>query len=442
LPFTNLLQAEVVQRVLVETGTGWRNIVYTPAVTLAAFLSQMLCADGSCAAAVARIRAWLVAQGQPACSAATGAYTKARQRLKEDVLSRLLRYTGRELERQTPDAWRWHGRPVKVVDGTTASLPDTPALRAAYPAVRAVVGGSFPIVRIVGLFALASGAALDVALGPWRGRQSGETALFRRLLEALSAGDIVLGDRIYSGFHDIAGLLGRGIDFVFRKNARRRSDFRRSRRLGRHDHLVRYVKPCRRPWLSLDEHRALPEQFVLREVRVLVPVRGFRTQVLTVVTSLLDPIAYPAAEIARLFRQRWQIELDFRALKVTLHMDVLRCQTPAGIRKEIYAHLLAYNLLCGIRAQAASVYGLVPRDLSFTATLQSWRAFTESLAGATRRTYILTQTALLDGILAHRVGQRPDRFEPRARKRRPKDYPLLRLTRDQARKALQCRRCA
>jgi hypothetical protein len=437
LPFSDVLPAEQVEQALRDEGVTWRDRVFSPSLTLWAFLGQALSPDGSCCAAVARIVAWLVRRGRPACAAETGSYCKARRRLPEAVLRRLAHDSGRALHRQVPDSWRWHGRRVKVVDGATLSMPDTPANQKAYPQHNAQKPGlGFPILRIVTIFCLACGTVLEGALNPYQGKRSGENSLLRQMTEALTAGDVLLGDCCFSSYFDSALQRARGVDLVVRIHQCRHVDFRRGRRLGRADHVVNWERPNRPEWMDPATYAQVPAVMAVREVRVRVRQKGFRTQVYVVATTLVDAAAYPADDLAELYRRRWQAELHLRSLKVVLGMDVLRCLTPDMVRKEIWVHLLAYNLLRTVMAQAAKEHGLEPWQISFKGALQTVLAFADALADATAKGLPALYAALLQAVASHRVGDRPDRVEPRKRKRRPKHYPNLTQPRQQARAAL------
>jgi hypothetical protein len=441
LPFADVLTAQRVETALCQERAVWREQIYTPLLTLWAFLSQVVSPDGSCRAIVTRVLAWLVSCGQEPCSPKTDPYCKARQRLPESLLYRLVRETGQELHRRSRDAWGWKDRRVKVADGTTVSMPDTPANQAEYPQHNAQAAGlGFPIARLVVVFSLACGTAVAAAVGRYQGKQSGENALLRTLADAFEPGDVLLADRYFGGWFDVALWQQRGVDVVVRLHQLRRCDLRRGRRLGRDEHVVAWPKPPRPDWMDEATYASLPAELVLREVRVRVRQRGFRTQVLVVVTTLLDATAYTAADLADLYRLRWHAELDLRSLKETLGMDVLRCQSPAMVRKEVWAHLLAYNLIRAVLAQAALEYDADPRELSFTGALQALTTFAERLLEATPETAENLYEWLLLTIGAHQVGDRPDRVEPRARKRRPKTYPLLTKPRKEARKQLQQKR--
>jgi hypothetical protein len=437
LPFAHLLPDEEVEQALRDQALSWRVRLFTPVVTLWVFLSQVLEPDSSCRAAVARFLAWRAARGQPAASADPSAYAKARQRLPEEVLARLTRDTGRRAQDDAPAAWRWHGRNVKVVDGATASMPDTPANQQAYPQPGSQQPGvGFPLLRLVVVFALAVGTALDAALGRYQGKQTGETALFHSLQDHLEPGDLLLADRYYSSYWELALARRGGWDLVSRLHQRRRADFRRGQRLGREDHLVCWRKPPRPEWLDEATYAALPAEMAVREVRVWVRQPGYRTRVLVVVTTLLDASSFPAAELALLYRLRWYAEIDLRSLKQTLQMDVLRCHSPEMVRKEVWAHLLGYNLLRGLMAQTALAAGLLPWQLSFKGAVQSVAAFAAVLWCASEEALEELYGRLLRMLLTHRVGDRPHRYEPRRRKRRPKPYPLLNEPREQARARL------
>lgn len=443
LPFCDALDRAHVERVLKEEGVRWRQRLFTPLVTLWGFLWQVLSPDGSCRAAVSRLRAYLVARGQAPCAASTGSYCKARQRLPERVLARLVRDTGQDLSEQAEETWRWKGRTVKVVDGSTVSMPDTPENQAEYPHPTSQQPGlGFPLARLVAVFGLASGSALDVALGPYQGKETGEAALLRQVWDRLEAGDVVLGDCLFSAYLTVAGIVQRGADYVGRQHQRRKTEFRRGRRLGRGDHVVPWRKPARPAWLDEATYQQLPDCLEMRELRVRVPRKGFRTEVLTVVTTLVDAAAVTADDLAVLYRQRWHAELDLRALKSALGMDILRGKTPEMVRKEVWMHLLAYNLIRTVMAQVATQAGLLPRTLSFTGARQALEAFREALLLAGARLLAPLLAALFGTVVAHRVGQRPDRREPRAVKRRRKPHPLLTVPRQQAKAQLRHRRAA
>lgn len=439
-----LLPPQQVQRAVEAEGVRFRESLYTPLVTLWTFLAQVLDPNGSCRTAVAKLLAFLAAAGQQdqgedaLCNSDTGPYCKARKRLPERLLSRLARESGRELHRRYPAGRLLGGRKVKVVDGSTASMPDTPENQSVYPQPSTQKAGlGFPIARIVVVLSLNCAAVLDAAIGPYSGKQSGETSLFRTLFDSLEAGDVLLADRYYASYWMLAMLLARGVDSLFRQHQMRHIDFRRGRRLGRDDHLIVLRKPSQRPeWMDEATYRQLPKELEVREVRVHVCQQGFRVRTMVLVTTLLDAELYSKAEIAKAFRLRWNVELDLRSIKQTMHMSVLRCKTPEMVRKEIWMHLLGYNLIRAKMAEAAEREGIQPREVSFAGAVQTINAFVPVLRMARRKDLPRLWDILLRAMARHRVGNRPNRFEPRAVKRRPKPIALLQIPRQQARRRL------
>jgi len=423
LCFTKLLPQEQVEAALARHQVRYRERRYTPLRTIWTFLYQVLAADQSCRAAVARLLAFLCVGGEDPGRAKTDPYCKARQRLPEKLLADLARSQGGELQRQVPPTGLLGGRPIKIADGTTLSTPDTPANQKAYPQQAAPKKGlGFPILRLVGLLSLSCGAVLDVAWGPYSGKRTGEASLFRRLLNRLESGDVLLADAMFSNYWTITLLRDRGVDLVGRQG-KRHVDFRRGQRLGRQDHIVLWPKPRRPSWMSPKRYQNLPNTLRIRELRVAVAVKGFRCRQLLLVTTLLDRQVYPPPELATAFRCRWHAELDLRSIKHVMQMDVLRCQSPAMVRKEIWMHLLAYNLICKLMAQAAAETGVSPRDLSFKGTLQTLVAFAAAGWSCPARRHEL-YAAVLRAVGRHRVNNRPDRVEPRAVKRRKKQVYL------------------
>jgi putative transposase len=336
--FREVLTDEQIERAArlqnLSFGDGTDDIYSVP-LTLWAFVSQALSESKSCVAAVARVLAWLTKLARPVCDAGTGAYCKARAKLTEQFLGFLTCDVGRRLEDQASDAWRWHGKRVVLVDGSTLSMPDTPANQQAYPQSRSQRPGvGFPILRWVALIGLATGGVLGSAFGPYRGKETGESALFRTLLSALSPGDVILADRYYCSYWMVALLQVRGVDVVFRKHQLRHTDFRRGRRLGRNDHVVTWTKPQRPQWMDQATYEALPETLALREVRTMITTPGCRVKELVVVTTLRDHETYTKDEILDLYEERWHAELDLRSIKTQMKMEILRCKTPEMVARK------------------------------------------------------------------------------------------------------------
>lgn len=427
---------QAAQQEQLSFGAGTDDI-YTVPLTLWAFVTQVVAEQKSCVSAVARVLALLTALGRKMCSAGTGAYCKARAKLTELFLRRLACDTGRQLEDAIPNAWRWHGRHVQLIDGSTLSMPDTAENQQVYPQSRSQKPGvGFPIMRWVAIISLATGAVLDSAFGPWRGKQTGESALLRELLKSLRPGDVVVADRYYCSYWMIALLLAHGVDVLFRQHQLRKTDFRRGRRLGRNDHLVTWNKPQRPAWMDQASYDTLPATLSMREVRGHIGSPGCRIKELVVATTLRDHEIYPTDEVLDLYHERWHAEIDLRSIKTQMKMEILRCKTPDMVRKEIWAHLLAYNLIRKVMAQAAERHGVAPRQLSFTGAVQTLNEFRALLLHGSAADQPELTRRILAAIASHRVGNRPDRVEPRKIKRRPKGYSRLLVPRDQERAKL------
>jgi DDE family transposase len=340
-------------------------------------------------------------------------------------------------EQQVPHEWLWKGRHVHLVDGSTISMPDTPANQAEYPQPMTQEPGlGFPIARLVVLLSLATAMVKDLAMGPYAGKETGETALLRELLERFKSGDILLGDRYFCSYFMMALLLERGVDFVTRLHQARTADFRRGRRLGPGDHLVEWQRPAKPEWMDQETYERMPASIRVREVEVQVQQPGFRVDSFVVVTTLTDADQYSRDDLAELYHQRWLAELDIRTIKCTLGLDVLRCKSPEMVRRELWTGLLAYNLIRQTILQAALQAGRSPRQLSFTAALQKIAASWNTILMCQDATVLLLIEIHLGDLATHQVGDRPDRVEPRAIKRRPKPQRLLMQPRQQARDAL------
>jgi hypothetical protein len=439
LPFAEYLPARVIHESAGRLGCFFRERIFTPAVTLWTFLSQVLDADHSCRQAVARLLAYRTAQGLRRCSPDTSAYCKARGRLPEELLKDLACSTGQQLHEQAPAEWLWKGRRVKLVDGTGVSLPDTPKNQKAYPkSTKLPPGVGFPLVRLVVVFSLAVGTVLEAAFGPFDGKGNGELSLWRKLWDTLERGDVLVADRLYPTFWVVADALAKGVDVVMRMHAGRTAVWFRGRGHRKDNRRVWWRKPPRPEWMSEAAYERIPEWLKLRAVRVDVRQVGFRTKRFVVITTLTDAAAVSGEDLAELYRRRWQAELYLRSLKTTLQMDVLRGKSPEMVRKEIWAHLLVYNLVRTFMAQAAVVAQLRPDEISFTGALQTINAFLPEIrAVRTPDDAQVLWEVLLWAIGEHRVGNRPDRYEPRKVKRRPKNYKRLSEPRKQAQERLR-----
>jgi hypothetical protein len=440
LPFHDALSEELINRLAAAEQTQFDSSlepIYTLAVMLWAFLTQVSAEDRSCRATVLRILAFRQRLGESPCSTLTGGYCRARKKLAEKFLHRLVVHVAQQVEDEAPHDWRWQGRRALLVDGTTVTGPDTPANQAAYPQPSSQAQGlGFPLIRLVVLLGLATGSLLDAAMGPYTGKETGETALLRTLLDGLRPGDVLVADRYYCSYWMIALVQALGVDVAFRMHQLRHYDFRRGRRLGADDHVVEWLKPERPEWMDQETYAAIPETLTIREVRTWVTEPGFRAQELVVTTTMTDAELYCRDDILDLYHERWHVELDIEAIKQTLKMDILRCKTPEMLHKEIWAHLLTYNLVRKVMAQAAMAAGINPRTISFKGTLQALRAFEQDLQGRAPDALAELAAVLLKAVAEHRVGNRPGRVEPRAVKRRPKEYDRLMQPRAEARAAL------
>lgn len=409
-------------------GTNSRQRRFTQHVTFWAFLSQCFTPDTSCRDTVRKVQAWwlLRAPKTKTGSSSTAAYTKARQRLAPETIRSIGSHLIERLEQRVPSSQLWLGRRVRVVDGTTVSMPDSLENQKVYPQPSSQKAGcGFPQMRVVALFSLASGALLDYAKSSIHVHES---ILFNQLICKLEKDDIVLADRGFCSFYAFWKLPQAGIDAVMRLNGARKVDFKKCIKIGPNDWLITWKKPTRCPKACTQEqYDALPPTITLRHVKLTVSARGHRTQTIILVTTLLDPITYPPEELGKLYFQRWSIELHFREIKITLGMDVLRCQTPAMVEKEVMMHTVSYNLIRALMQEAAIRHQVDLTRVSFKGTadtLRHWSASLEAMRGMPRK-----QQALLDAmfelIAKDLVPHRPGREEPRAKKRRSKNYKLL-----------------
>ena len=443
LPFAGVLSAEAIERAFVEEDALFgQHDVFSTQIVLWAFLAQVL-RDGkgaACASAVADIAAFLQQKARPVPSGDTGDFCRARAKLRPTALRRLVSQAAGELEQQADPSWLWHGMHPQLIDGFTFTLMDTPQNQRQFPQAKTQTPGvGLPIARACAVLSLATGAIRDLAVGPYEGKQTGESALLRRLLEGLAEGDLAVFDRCFCSFLMLALLIRRGAQVCARLHQRRRCDFRRGRRLGPRDHLVTWTRPPRPDWMPEELYALIPQTLTLRELQFDVSAPGRRTETITVVTTLTDPVAYPKEDIATLYGYRWNAELDIRQIKQTLHLDFVACKSPAMVMIHLWVTLLAYNLIRKVIATAAAVHGKQPRQLGFTLACQTVLASWMLLStGACRDPRGLWRSAL-QRIAANEVANRPGRIEPRVLKRRRHRYPLMTRPRTQLRKELSAR---
>lgn len=413
-----------------DDGPNSRERIYTLRRTFFAFLYQVLNPDCPCRQVVRQIQALFALHNAGPVDQGTSAYCQSRDRLPLDVLARLRCAAAAHADRIRQ---LWRGLCVKVIDGTSTSLPDTPKNQRAYPQPGGQKPGcGFPLLKLVGVFSLATGALLDYAKG---NKHQHELNLLQKLLDQFKPGDLALADRGFSSYTLLGLLWWRGVHSLFRLHQARPADLRNGKRLGKNDRLMIWRKPW--PWqrpryLSKALWNLIPQELSVRVVRFILEVPGFRAQSLTLVTTLLDPKVYPAEELARLYARRWRIELWFRDIKTSMGMEVLRCKSPKMVHKELEMFLIAYNLIRGLIAESATLYEVPMDRLSFKGTVDSVRQFSVAIAQARSRKRQKQLTGrLLEVIAQDDVPDRPGRREPRAVKRRPKPYPLLNRPRHQ-----------
>jgi hypothetical protein len=408
-----------------EEGPNSRERDFPLRLTFECFLWPMLKPRTACREVVRQIQALRTLHGRPPISEDDSAYIQARLRLPKERLEKALESTAQTADRRAGPSSRLQGRPVKVADGSSTQLADTPANQQSYPQPRSQKPGcGFPLMKFVVIFSLCGGAVLKVILGSLHHH---DLRLLRGLWEELKKGDILLGDRAYGEFTTLAGLPQQGVDVVARLHQRRNVDFRKARRLGKNDGLFVWTKGCQQSEiLSPNEWDLLPAQITVRILRFTTTIRGFRNRWITLVTSLLDPKLYPVEELVALYARRWRLELCLRDLKTTLGLEPLRCKTPAMVEKELLAYLVAHNLVRCLMAEAVAAHRVELERVSFKGSLDALRQFSDAISRAPNRKLRrqLWENLLL--ALAHDlVPLRPNRTEPRAIKRRPKPFPLL-----------------
>ncbi len=401
---------------------------FPPSRTFWLFLAQVLDEDGSCREAQRKFLAWLALENKGSASPRTAGYCKARKRLREQELIGLHHQVAQTIQARQGGQDLWCGRRVKVIDGSSVSMPDTLANQNEYPQPKSQKEGcGFPVMRIVGIFSLATGVLLQVAKGPL---SLAERTLFRSLWDRFEPGDVALADRGFTGYADFFYLKERGVDPVMRNHQRRNKGLTKLKQLGKNDCLVAWHKTpvhSAPKWMSKEQWEHMPDRFTVRQLTVKPNVPGFRVKSLVIVTTLLDHIAFPPSALAQLYLKRWAVEVYLRHIKTTMGMDVLRCKSPEMVNKELYMHIIAHNLVRAITLQAATAHAVNIERLSVKGTIATIRQWAPTLAQAKSNPegYNALYQLMLHYIANDPVPCRPNRTEPRARKRRPKNYPLL-----------------
>jgi len=416
LPFSNLIPDRLIKDLRLS-GSG-HDTIFTPIVTLKTFLLQILNGNVSCKEAVSNVLTERISNHYEANSMNTGGYCKARKRLPLPILKEMVASSGEVLHQQASDDWLWKGFRVALVDGTTLLMPDTENNQATYPQQSTQKAGlGFPILRMVGLLSFVNKGCLGYEVAPYAGKGTGETSLFSKLISLLGKQDLLLGDRYYSTYAIMSLLIQQGTSFVFRQSANVKTDFKKGTRLSAKDHIIRYNKPKRNPvWMSKYDYSKLPTELFIREFSVKGTVY---------VTSLIKPKIYPKKELASLYGQRWDVELDFRTIKTDMGMEMLRCKTAAMVNKEIAVNLLAYNLVCANIARSAYANHKKPYHISFMAAAQLMHSFVGLCITMTSKALEKLLYPLLKAIAYTEVGRRKRPNQPRVVKRRPKAFPLM-----------------
>jgi hypothetical protein len=411
-----------------DEGPNSRERVFSVRRTFFGFLYQVLKPDTSCREIVRQIQALFALHGQRRVDENSSGYCQARKRLPLDTLSRVRVGVAAAGEKT---AELWHGLRPKLIDGTTVSAPDTSKNQRAYPQSRSQKPGcGFPLIRLVGVFSLATGVLLDYAKG---NKHQHELRLLWKLLEGFKPGDLAVADRGFCSYVLLALLPLRGVAALFRLHQRRPADLRQGKRLGKNDRLFTWLKPLQKPrWLPQSWWKKIPAQLTVRVIRFQLCSPGYRPESVTLVTTLLDAQKYSAQDIAQLYARRWKIELWFRDIKTSMGMEVLRCKSPQLLHKELEMFFIAYNLIRCLIVEAGAINDVALERMSFKGTVDSVRQFSLAIAQArsqSKQQQLIVE--LLEVIARDQVPERPDRREPRAVKRRPKAFPLLNKPRDQ-----------
>jgi len=412
-----------------ETGKNSRNRIFSKETTFWAFFSQMINADGGCAEVITKLRAYAALKRQGSMPVSTGSYCKARTHLTEEEVSEIFRHTSTVLQEREQAATP-QGRRVIVVDGTGLKTADTAANQQVWPQQKQQEPGcGFPSLRVCACFSLETGGILSYEIG---NKKSHELRLFRKQLDVFKSGDISLTDKMFCNYFDLWNLKSRGVDSVVTLPALKRKPVTGSsaiKKLGEDDVLIKWKKPVwnKKSAYTRQEWESLPAEQVLRQIKVEVKGKGFRVESFYIITTLLDPIEYPAEELAELYFRRWEVELNFDDLKTTMGMDELRCKTPAMVRKELMMYFIAYNAIRWLIYEAARKEKVEPLRISFKGAMQSLRQWEPHLnqPGITRIQKRQLIEELYRSVAGNIVPYRPNRKEPRCIKRRPKPYQLL-----------------
>ena len=434
LAFGDILSADRIRAMFAESnalfGYG-ENDCWNTGVTLWSFICQVLQDGkaGSCNAAVTNAIRYLIENGMEPPGPDSGEYCRARNKLNVKVLRQIACDIANKMSQQTPENWLWHGKDVKLVDGFTFTMPDTPENQQEFPQFKSQKPGvGFPVARACAVLSLSNACIHNVAIGPYAGKETGETALLRQVLNCFKASDVMLADRYYCSYFMLAILKSRGVDVCMRLHQLRKPYLPKVKWLGENDYIDTWHKPDKAKWMSQELYDSLPEKMEIRIVSFKAKSKN-KSEQFDVVTTLTDHKEYPAEEIAKLYGYRWNVELDISSIKQSLNLCHLRCKSPEMIRREFWVTMLGYNMVRLTCAQAAFVHDKLARQMSFTITcnalVSQWVWPLEETLRKQLNIHALHQ------IAANEVGNRPGRIEPRVIKRRVQKYTLMTKPRNQ-----------
>ena len=407
------------------SGAHSRTRIYSRSVSFFGFLHQVLSPGTPCREVVRKVQSFCSEKKLPLPDSDNAAYCRARGKLDDEVLDTIHEHVKGKVQQRVLGDQRWKGRDVKVIDGTGITLPDTPENQKEYPQPsRQLAGCGFPVMKVVACFCLASGALLEWVETELKRHES---RILAKFFGFFRSGDVVLTDRGFSSYGNLAGLSAKGVDAVMRVHQARKLDYRKGKALGPLDRLVEWIKPQRPEGWDRDDWAALPEKLTLRIVRIRIEVKGFRVRQYELVTTLLDAEVYSADDLAELYFRRWSVELFFRHIKTTMGMEMLRCKTPRMVRKELRMFIIAHNLIRALMQEAASLYQCDLTRMSFKATIDTLRQFSYAIHAT--KDAVRTRARIIDEMLlviaSEQVPLREHRSEPRALKRRPKPFQRL-----------------
>lgn len=366
ISLTNILNSETCQTIISES-REFRDRIYPPQTTIFTFVKQVLNPDKSSKNAVAGVVLEKLIEDNKVVSSNTGPYSKARQRLPEETVHELVKEVGSAASEKALMSWKPYGRELKAFDGTTILMPDTEENQAAYPQhSNQKKGAGFPILRFMAIMSLTTGTVIDYSMDAYKGKGTGEQSLLRRIFGGIKKEDIVLGDSYFPSFFLMAELQKIGADGIFRGQSQRLYDFRTGEQLGKKDHVVQWKKPAKPDWMEESEYEIYSDEISVREFKVAGKVY---------VTTFLNNKKYHKGELSEIYEMRWGIEVNLRSIKTIMQMEMLSCKTPEMIRKEIGIHLLAYNIIRIMMAEACSRHGKLPWEISFKGTVQLLNQF-------------------------------------------------------------------